>query len=167
MRKLVGCLIFSLGMYATQAQADLAKLYYGVGVADGTVEVTGSDDRSLGTLNATLGLQLLDFVGVEFQVGSASDDTGSLLSEPLVTYEAAMVRLGFRWDRVGVYILGGQAFMDIDSSLNFSDSGTAIGFGINLFGDETTSVNFNFLSLDDGAFTTATIGFQYYFGGFR
>jgi len=55
----------------------------------------------------------------------------------------------------------------VDSQFNNSDAGNAIGFGINLFGNETTSLNFNFLDIDDGAFRTATIGFQYYFGGFR
>jgi hypothetical protein len=136
-------------------------------VGDGGVEVTGGSDRSFGSLSISAGLQLLDFVGLELMVGAASDDAGSMLSEPLVSYQAGLVRLGFRWDRVGVYALGGHAIMDIDSSLNFSDSGTAVGMGINLFGNETTSLNLHFINLDDGAYENASIGVQYYFGGFR
>ena len=167
MRKFLGSLALSLGMMVGTAQADVAKLYIGGGFSDGSVEIPGNSDRSLGTANATIGLQLLDFIGVELQAGAASDQVNSMVSEPLVQYQAAMLRLGYRWDRAGVYILGGHARLDFDDSLNDKDSGNAIGFGINLFGNETTSLNLHVLRLGDGAFNTATIGFQYYFGGFR
>lgn len=167
MRKLLGGLVLGLGLATGTAQADVAKMYYGVGFTDGSAEIAGGGDRSLGTLNATLGFQLLDFVGIELEAGVASDDKNSILSDPLVNYQAAMVRLGFRWDRTGVYLLGGQARLEMDESLNNTDSGTAFGAGINLFGNDTTSLNLHVLRLDDGAFTTASIGFQYYFGGFR
>ncbi|MFK7861911.1 MAG: outer membrane beta-barrel protein [Granulosicoccus sp.] len=169
MRKLLGCLMLSLALAVgtAHAQGGIAKLYYGAGFTDGSVDIANGDDKTLGTVSAVLGLQLADFVGVELAVGAGSDQTGSILSEPLVTYQAVLLRLGYRWDRAGIYILGGQARLDVDSQFNNSDAGNAIGFGINLFGNETTSLNFNVLNIDDGAFTTATIGFQYYFGGFR
>lgn len=167
MRKHLGSLALCLGLFAGNAQAEVAKLYYGIGFSDGSVEVPGNSDRSLGTVNATIGLQLLDFIGIELEVGAASDQVNSMLSEPLVQYQSAMLRLGYRWDRTGVYLLGGQARLDVDSSLNPTDSGNAIGGGINLFGNETTALNLHVLRFDEGAFTTATIGFQYYFGGFR
>lgn len=167
MRKHLGSLALCLGLFAGNAQAEVAKLYYGIGFSDGSVEVPGNSDRSLGTVNATIGLQLLDFIGIELEVGAASDQVNSVLSEPLVQYQSAMLRLGYRWDRTGVYLLGGQARLDVDSSLNPTDSGNAIGGGINLFGNETTALNLHVLRFDEGAFTTATIGFQYYFGGFR
>jgi hypothetical protein len=167
MRRLLSCLVLSLGLLAGTAHADAAKMYVGAGFSDGNVDIANGSSKALGTVTASIGLQLLDFIGVEFQVGSASDQTGSILSEPLVTYQAAMLRLGYRWDRAGVYLLGGQARLDIDKKFNNSDAGNAIGFGINLFGNETTALNFHVLDFDDGAFTTATIGFQYYFGGFR
>jgi len=167
MRRLLSCIVLSLGLLAGTAHADAAKLYFGAGFSDGSVDIANGGDKSLGTVSATIGLQLLDFIGVEFAVGSASDQTGSILSEPLVTYQAAMLRLGYRWDRAGIYIMGGQARLDIDNQFNNSDAGNAFGFGINLFGNETTALNFHVLDFDDGAFSTATIGFQYYFGGFR
>ena len=167
MRRLLSCMVLSLGLLAGTAHADAAKLYFGAGFSDGSVDIANGGDKSLGTVSASIGLQLLDFIGVEFAVGSASDQTGSILSEPLVTYQAALLRLGYRWDRAGVYIMGGQARLDIDKQYNNSDAGNAFGFGINLFGNETTALNFHVLDFDDGAFTTATIGFQYYFGGFR
>lgn len=168
MRRLLSCLVLSLGMLASNTYAaDAAKLYFGAGFSDGSVDITNGSDKSMGTVSATIGLQLLDFIGVEFQAGSGSDQSGSILSEPLVTYQAALLRLGYRWDRAGIYLLAGQARLDIDSKFNNSDAGNVFGFGINLFGNETTSLNFNVLDFDDGAFSTATIGFQYYFGGFR
>ncbi|NND89384.1 MAG: outer membrane beta-barrel protein [Granulosicoccus sp.] len=167
MRRLLSGLVLSLGLLAGTAHADAAKLYFGAGFSDGTVDIANGSEKSLGTLSASVGLQLLDFVGVELAVGTASDQTGSVLSEPLVTYQAALLRLGYRWDRTGIYVLGGQARLDIDDTFNNSDAGNAFGFGINLFGNETTALNFHYLDFDDGAFSVASIGFQYYFGGFR
>lgn len=167
MRRLLSGLVLSLGLLAGAAHADAAKIYLGAGLADGSVDITNGSEKSLGTISVTVGVQLHDLIGVELGVGAASDQSGSILSESLVNYQSAMLRLGYRWDRIGVYVLGGYAQLDIDSDYNDSDGGTAVGFGINLFGNETTALNLNVLDFDDGAFTTTTIGFQHYFGGFR
>lgn len=169
MKNLVSVVLICLGLLTTSVQADTgaAKLYVGAGFTDGSVEVSNNSDRSLGTVSGSVGLQFLDFLGVELSVGAGSDDTDSILGDPLVTYQAVMLRVGYRWDRTAVYLLAGQARLDVDSDLNNSDAGNAFGFGINLFGNETTALNFNYLDIDDGAFSTATIGFQYFFGGFR
>lgn len=148
-------------------ERDFSKFYYGIGFSDGNVKVNGSDDRSMGNLSGTFGVQMIDLLGVELQVGAASDDSQSILSETQVFYTAAMLRLGFRVGQVGVYGLMGQAVIDSSSAYSFSKSGEALGVGLNLFGNETTSLNLHFLRIDDGAFTTASIGFQYYFGGYR
>ena len=167
MKKLLGGLILSLSMMAGSAQAQApAKMYYGFGFADSTTDYGAGVEEDMGTLNATLGFQLLDFVGIELEAGSASDQASSVLSDPVFTYQAAMLRLGYRWDRAGVYILGGQARFDSDAST--SDTENVFGLGLNLFGNETTALNLHFLRFgDDGEITTASIGFQYYFGGFR
>lgn len=167
MRKLLGVIALSFGLFTSHAQADVAKMYYGFSLSDGEVERTNAGEKSLGTLSGTLGFQLLDFVGLEIELGVASDESSSMVSDPLVSYQAALVRLGYRWDRIGAYVLGGQARLDIDDSINRTNSGTAVGFGVNFFGNETTSLNFHVLDIDSGTFTSASIGFQYYFGGFR
>lgn len=169
MRRLLGSLVLSLGLIAGAAHAEtgVAKLYLGGGFSDGSVDISNGTDKALGTVSVNVGLQLLDFIGIELALGSASDQTGSILSEPLVTYQAALLRLGYRWDRAGFYVLGGQARLDIDEMFNNSDAGNVYGFGINLFGNETTALNLNYMDFDDGAFSTTTIGLQYYFGGFR
>jgi len=104
MRKLLGCVLLSLSLTAGHAcaQGGVAKLYYGAGFTDGSVNITNGTDKSLGTVSAVVGLQLADFVGIELAVGAGSDQNGSILSEPLVTYQAALLRLGYRWDRTGV-----------------------------------------------------------------
>lgn len=169
MNKHISALLLSLSLAVgtVYAQGGVAKLYYGAGFTDGSVNITGGSDKSLGTVSAVVGLQLADFIGVELAVGAGSDQSASIISEPLVSYQAALLRVGYRWDRTGVYLLGGQARLDVDSQFNNSDAGNAFGFGLNLFGNETTSLNFNYLDIDDGAFSTTTIGFQHYFGGFR
>ena len=158
-------LVTGLGLGASGARA--ATPYYGLGFSDGNLDVPGDGDRSLGTVNLTAGVRLLPFLGIEFEAGVASDDTDSILAEPLVNYQAALVNLGWRWDRVGVYALAGQARLDIDESLSDVESGNAFGGGINFFGSETTALNLHVLRFDDESFTTATIGFQHHFGGFR
>lgn len=169
MRKLLGCVLLSFALVSGSAHAEgaPAKLYYGAGFSDGAVSISNGDDKSLGTVSAVVGLRFLDYLGLEVALGAGSDQSNSILSEPLVTYQAVLLRLGYRWDRAGIYLLGGQARLDIDSRFNNSDAGNAFGFGVNLFGNETTALNFTVLDFDDGAFSTATIGFQYYFGGFR
>ncbi len=148
-------------------ERDLSKFYYGFGVADGSVAVNGADDRSMGSANAILGLSLVDLIGVEFQLGAASDDPQSLLSEAQVLYGAAMLRIGVQYGEVGVYGLLGQALLDTASTVSFSKSSEALGFGVNLFGNKNTSLNLHFLRLDDGAFTSTSIGIHHYFGGYR
>ena len=165
-KALIGAALLASMMMST-AQAETSKLYYGVGLADGTVDINGNEDQNMGTLTGTAGLELWNLIGVEGALGLASDDVDSLLSEPQVSYAAAMLRVGFRVGRFGIYALGGQAFLDSASTLNFNTSGMAYGMGINLFGNGTTALNFHYLNLDDGAFSTASIGFQHYFGGYR
>lgn len=145
---------------------DLSQFYYGVGVGDGTVEVNGVGQRSMGALTGSFGLRLINLVGVELQVGTASDDAQSILSESQITYAAGMLRAGVQIGRVGVYGLFGQALLDSSSQVNFSKSGNALGLGMNLFGTRRTSLNIHFLRLDGGEFTNASIGFQYFFGGY-
>ncbi len=170
MRQLLAPLALAAGLCcaAPGAQAASPSLYYGLGFSDGNLDVPGDGDRSLGTLSLTLGVRLLPFLGVELGAGVASDDAGSILSEPLVNYQAAMVRLGWRWDRVGVYALAGQSRLDVDDDVRANiDAANVVGLGINLYGNEHTAVNAHVLRFGDQEFTTATVGFQYYFGGYR
>lgn len=149
-------------------ERDLSNFYYGLGISDGSIKVNGiAGDTSMGTVGGTFGMQLLEMVGVELQIGSASDDAQSVLSESQLFYGAAMLRFGMRFDRVGVYGLMGQAVIDTSSQYNFSNTGGALGIGLNLFSSDATSLNLHFLRLDDGAFTSASIGYQYYFGAKR
>lgn len=175
MRRLISCLILSLGLTAgsiAHAQGGNSTVYYGLGFAESNIDLPdgsgGNLEDDLGTLSALVGWQFSDYFGVQLNLGVASDEADSFLTEPLVSYAAALLRVGFRWDRVGVYLLGGTAGLAVDSGLiDDEEQGDAFGIGINLFGNETTSLNFNYLNIDDGAFTSATIGFQHYFGGFR
>jgi len=167
MRRLVSYCVLSLGLMLGTAHADMSKTYFGAGLSDGSVEDPFGGEKNLGTLSLNFGYKVHPLFGVELALGSASDDTGSMVSEPLVTFQAAMLRLGYQWDMVGIYALYGTAQMDIDQRFSDRDSGAAVGFGVNLFGNRTTSLNFNVLNLDDGAFKTTTIGFHHYFGGYR
>lgn len=167
MRRLFSYLVLSFGLMAGAAQADMSKIYFGGGFSDGAVANQFGGEKTVGNLSVNLGYRLHKFFGVELEAGSASDDTGSIVSDPLVTYQAAMLRAGYQWNQIGLYVLAGTAALDIDSQLIDSDGGNAVGFGINLFGNRTTSLNFHVINIDDGAFKATTIGFHHYFGGYH
>lgn len=169
MRKpLLGWVLAVLAFLASgSSHADLTTLYYGLGVTDGSVRVPGNGSKSLGTVTGTIGVQLREGLGIELEFGQASNDMGSILSAPTAQYQAALLRMGFRWNAREVYGLIGHALIDIDDNLNPTDAGNALGFGLNLYGSRTTAVNVHFLSLGGGDFNTASVGFQYFFGGFR
>ncbi len=157
MKTLMGLTVLLASLMAVTASADdLTSLYVGAGPSNGSVSRTHGDDKSLGTVNLSVGMELVDFIGVELQFGAAFDQSDSILGEPLVQYQAAMLRPGWRKGGVGVYLLGGQARLDIDSRFNNSEAGIAMGAGINLFGNRNTALNFHVLDFDDGAFRTAS-----------
>ena len=158
--------LLSFCLLSGPAQVYAEKPYFGLSIADISAEVANGSNENLGTISGTLGVQLLDFIGVELVIGRASDRTGSIWKDPLISYQAVMLRLSYRWNSVGVYVLGGQARLDIDEQLNIGDDGNAFGFGLNLYGNNTTSLNLRVLNIDDGSVGVASIGFQYFFGGF-
>jgi len=167
MRRLLSYAALSLSLLAGAAHADMSKMYVGGGLSDANVEDAFGAETTLGTLSATIGYNLHPFFALELQLGTASDDTQSIVSESLLTYAAAMVRVGYQWDRVGIYLLGGQAQLNFDSRISDIESGSAVGIGINLFGTRNTSLNLHVLNFDGGLFRTTTIGLQHYFGGYR
>jgi len=66
--KVVRPLLLALGLGlmsgTVSAQDSIAKLYYGAGFTDGSVDILNGEDKSLGTVSAQVGLQLGKFVGV-------------------------------------------------------------------------------------------------------
>ena len=166
MKARLGSLIAGCLMVASQASAETPKYFYSLGVGDGAI-TSNNTESSAKEMNASFGLEYMKYFGVELRAGFSSDDTGSLITDSQLSYQALMLRLGYRWDRVGVYLLGGQAAIQASSELGFEDSGTATGISVNLFGSPTTALNLSHLNIDDGNFTTTNIGFQYFFGGYR
>lgn len=169
MRKFLGRLMLCLAMSfsANSVFADSSKFYYGAGVSQASIKVKDANSTSMSTVTGTFGLKFKEYLGLEFEIGSASDDTQSIISESQVSYGSVMLRVGRLFERVGVYGSFGHAYLDSDSKYEVDEFGYAMGFGVNIFGNATTSFNFHFLRLDEGGFTSATIGFQHYLGGFR
>jgi len=165
-RWLMGLILMMSGISMPVAAQD-SDLYYGLGFTDGSIKVPGNGSRSLGTLGATIGYQLSDRIGLEMAIGAGSDQPSSLLSEPLLQYQAGMLRLSHGWENKQVYLLLGHARLDVDSRLNPVNAGNVWGFGINLFGSKNTAINAHVLNMDGGSFTSASIGFQYFIGGVR
>ena len=172
MNTLLGTLALGLGLMAGTAQAAGPTLYLGAGFADSNLEF-GSDDTSLGTISTKIGVQLGRFLAVEADLGVMSDDSGSIVSESVVSYQALMARIGFTVDRAMFYGLAGQARTETDRDTLFGTGGSTnetsniFGAGVNLFGNETTAINLEVRYFGDGDLTSAHIGLQHFFGGFR
>jgi len=165
-RWLVG-LVLLMGMVSAPVVAQESNVYYGLGISDGTIKVPGNGSRSLGTIGVSIGNQLTDRVGLELAFGAGTDQPSSLLSESLVQYQAGLLRLSHAWSNKQVYVVLGHARLDVDSRLNPIKGGNVMGFGINLFGSKNTAINVNVLNIGDSAFTSATLGIQYFIGGVR
>jgi len=169
-------LVGALGFAGTARAAGpaLPMLYLGAGFADSTLEL-GDQEESLGTVSAKLGVRLGRFLALEADLGVMSDDSDSIVSESVVSYQALMARLGVAIDRTMVYALAGQARMEVDRDTLFGTGGggtssetvNVFGAGVNLFGNETTALNLEFRRFDDGDLTSVHIGLQHVFGGFR
>lgn len=180
MRKLLGTMLLGLGLASGSAQADAPKLdapklYVGLGVGDSTLERNGGSDLSLGTVSAKVGLSFGGFFSVEADLGVMSNDSSSIASESVINYQAVMARLGFTLDRTFVYGLAGQSRVETDlgPALRADGRGSSaemvnvFGAGFSLYGNETTAINFEFRYFDEGELTTAHIGVQHFFAGFR
>ncbi len=167
MNKWLLSLLLIMSGITMPAMAQESNVYYGLGFTDGSIQVPGNGSRSLGTVAATVGTQLTDRIGLELAFGAGSDDPGSIFSEPLIQYQAGLVRLSHGWSNKEVYFLFGHARLDVDSRLNPVNGGNAWGLGINLFGSKNTAINAHVLNMGSGALTSAGIGIQYFVGGVR
>jgi len=172
----VACTAALVGVlgFAGTARAAGPALYLGAGFADSTLEL-GDQEESLGTVSAKLGVRLGPFLALEADLGVMSDDSDSIVSESVVSYQALMARLGVTIDRTMVYALAGQARVEVDRDTLFGTGGggtssetvNVFGAGVNLFGNETTALNLELRRFDDGELTSVHIGLQHVFGGFR
>jgi len=95
MRRLLSYMVLGLSLLAGAVHADTSKIYVGGGFSDASIEDTFGAEKTLGNLSATIGYSFHPYFGLELQVGSASDDTESIVSESVLTYQAAMVRIGY------------------------------------------------------------------------
>lgn len=163
---LLGLVLMLSGIF-TPVLAQESNVYYSFGVTDGSVQVPGNSSRSLGTVAMSVGTQLTDRIGLELAFGTGSDDPSSMFSEPLIQYQAGLLRFSHGWANKEVYLLLGHARLDIDSRLNPINGGNAWGIGINLFGSPNIAINAHVLNMGSGALTSAGIGIQYFVGGVR
>ncbi len=175
MRKLLVPLMMGIGLASSAAQAAAPKLYVGAGFADSTLERPGGSDMSLGTISAKLGVRIGRFLSVEADLGLMSDDSSSIASESVVSYQAVFGRLGYAFDRTYVYAMAGQSRVEVDNDLVFNGNGlgsntetvNVYGAGISLFGNETTAINLEARYFEEGTLESVHIGIRHFFDGFR
>ncbi len=148
---------------------DRANFYYGLQVANGDIEDVDGAGNNIGSLIGTLGFFFKWGISLEARLGLGSDQPTSMFRDPVTSYTSGMLRYHYTWnDNLMAYVSAGMGirlhsdFVDADST-----AGIAAAFGLNLFGNKNTAINFEYLYLGGSeASTSAGIGFHHYLGKF-
>ena len=143
------------------ALAEKTGQYWGLSIDDS--ELTAPNGlRGEGT-NFGLhgGYHFNDFLGVELQIGGSSTDNAEE-----VYYTAAFGRFNLPFEKVNVYLLAGAAGVSFDQGPpkdRDNEFDLAGGIGVELFGNERTSVRFEYTYLAVDTYEKVGLGFVHYF----
>ena len=145
-----------------------SDFYLGLLISNSDISGETGIGQDMGMLNATFGYVFPKGIALEARVGFGSDQTDSLLQDPVTSYSAAMFRYHYTWsNNVMVYGAVGTSLRHHSSAVEVNDiqAGGAYAFGVNLFGSEQTSVNIEYFYMGGPeALSSVGIGFHRYFG---
>lgn len=168
---------------AGQSQAAESPLYFGLGIAEHTVD--GSSD-SMNGYSLNLGIDLDNYFsleGIVMNSESISESNGGLTATAKIDYSAsAMLRLNLRYNHLTLYLLGGYytsknsvdvsgtfgSFGSVSASGELDSSGFAYGAGIDIYGTKSTALTVRWMNTTDKdisefSIDTITIGLHFYY----
>ena len=148
-------LLFSLPSYA-------ANGYAGLSVGDANYQESGTSLDVL-SLTARLGLRLNRFIEFETRLATSSSASNGTNDFQLVYLAGAYAKLNLlspASSHFSAYIIGGGTYVRArhGTSLNpvtDTDSSGAYGLGIDLFGNERTALNLEWMRYGEGKIGTA------------
>lgn len=142
-------------------------MYMGLLVSNSDISGQSGLGQDMNVYGATLGVMLPKGFAIEGRFGVGSDQTESLLQDPLSNYFAGMLRYHYTWNsNLMVYAGAGAAVRTHNELLNVEETqaGAAFAVGLNLFGSDNTAINIEYLHMaGDQATNSIGIGFQHYF----
>lgn len=142
-------------------------LYMGFIFSNSDISGETGIGQDMSVYNATLGYMLPKGFGVEARIGAGSDQTKSLLQDPLSNYAAGMLRYHYTWNSdLMAYAAAGGAIRTHSDLLDVKETqaGAAFAIGVNLFGSDNTAINIEYLYMGgEQATKSIGIGFQHYF----
>lgn len=148
---------------------DKRNFYFGVQAGAAEIDGVGDADDDVSTLTGTVGFFYKWGISLEGRFAIGSDQGTSLLSEPVSTYTAGMLRYHYTWnEKIMAYASAGAGIRVHSSDVEADNSaGLAAALGLNLFGNKTTALNVEY-TYQGGSDTVGFvgIGFQHYFGKF-
>lgn len=168
-------LFLALSLGAMSAHAESCDLFYGLDIGKGQLI---ADEAKIATgkdVQATLGCQFSDWIGVEGRISATADEYMKVIGDPIITRASALARLSYKGDRVLVYGLLGMGYANYDNSQVKKDDRTTIapayGLGLELFGGPRTAIHFGYtvqtvLNAKGSPKTNyglTTLGYRYYF----
>ena len=147
---------------------DASDLYMGLLISNSDISGEEGLGQDMNVYNALVGLSLPANLALEARFGAGSDQTESVLQDPLSNYFAGMLRYHYTWDNnIMAYTGVGAAARKHSSLLEDVESnqvGAAFAVGLNLFGSDNTAVNIEYFYMGgEQATSSIGIGFQHYF----
>lgn len=149
---------------------DWNKSDFYLGILLSNSDIAGETDVGLdmGTMQATFGYVFPKGIALEARFGIGSDETTSLMQDPVTSYGAAMFRYHYTWsNNIMAYAGAGVSIRSHSDAVDAKNlqSGVAFTLGVNLFGSNRTAVNIEYQYLGgEEELKAIGIGFHRYFG---
>jgi len=150
---------------------DFNKKNFYIGLQAANADINGVDGTGddIGMINGTVGFFFKWGISLEARVGIGSDQGNSLFKDPTSRHASGMLRYHYTWSNDVMAYAGVGGGIRLHSSDVDTDStaGLAAAFGLNLFGNDKTALNVEYLYMGGAdASSSFGIGFQHYFGKF-
>lgn len=145
-----------------------SDFYLGVLISNSDISGETGIGEDMGMVNATFGYVFPKGISLEARLGFGSDQSDSLLQDPVTSYTAAMFRYHYTWrNNIMAYAAVGTSLRTHSDAVEVNDiqAGGAYAFGLNLFGSDDVAVNIEYLYMGGPeALSSIGIGFHRYFG---
>ncbi len=163
----IGRAIALLSLLLTSTSwAEAPRQYFGISGSDALFVPENGQKEDLGNINAKLGYQVNNFVGVELHLGQSISTDSSNVDSPSLGYVSPMLRLTLPYDRVNLYSLFGLASVRGDFPGNYDDSYSdfSMGLGLELYGSKRTALSLEYMRYGvDDSYKTFGLGVVHYF----
>jgi len=153
----------SLLLMSANVLADSPRSYFGIFYSDAQFDPDKGASSDYSNLNFKLGYDVSSYLGAELHLGTNVSTDSDRASD--ATYAAALIRGDIPLKHVNLYGLVGFGSVKADTPF-FDDSYSdlAYGFGIEMFGTESTAFSIEYMQYGvDDIYKTLGVGIVHHF----